>query len=149
MRKPGILTFFFFTENQFLAELISTKIEEHAENKTALSQTDGILSPFSKSDVSMKQHKACTFKWALSKIAIFRLIPVFFSCTVLYISVLDIKCVVIIAHNVQQTPNRIQIAPVEVFSVLKVNQSGHFMLTSFFLMSQLWFFFQVYRLKSS
>ena len=52
----------------------------------------------------------------------------------------DVKCVVTIAHNVRWTPNRIQIAPVELFSALKVNQSGHFMLTSLFWMSQLWFF---------
>ena len=56
------------------------------------------------------------------------------------ISIPDVKCVVIIARNVWQTPNRIQIAPVELFSVLKVNQLGHFMLTSLFWLSQLWDF---------
>ena len=49
-------------------------------------------------------------------------------------------CFVIIVHNIQQTPNGIQIAPVELFSVLKVNQLGHFMLTSLFWLSQLWDF---------
>ena len=36
---------------------------------------------FGKSDFSMKQHKVCIFKWALSEIAIFNLCLVF-SCTV-------------------------------------------------------------------
>ena len=82
MRKPGILTFFQELINIKIEELVSIKREEqHAENKTALSQTDVILSPLGKSDFSMKQHKVCTFKWALSKIAISDLYLVF-SCTV-------------------------------------------------------------------
>ena len=55
MRKPSILFFFFFGENQVLAEVISIKREEqNAENKTALFQTDLILSPFGQPDFSMK-----------------------------------------------------------------------------------------------
>ena len=38
------------------------------------------------------------------------------------------------------SPNGIQIAPYELFSVPKVNQSGHFMLTHLFWLSQLWLF---------
>ena len=41
--------------NYISAELRSIKREEyHAENRTALSQTNVILSPFDKSDFSMK-----------------------------------------------------------------------------------------------
>ena len=39
-----------------------TKEEQHAENKTALTQADVILSPLGKSDFSMKLHEVCTFK---------------------------------------------------------------------------------------
>ena len=43
-----------------------------------------ILSPFDQFDFSTKEHKVCTFKWALSKIAISDLYLVF-SCTVTYV----------------------------------------------------------------
>ena len=59
------------------------KANLHSESKPALSPTDVILLPFGKSDFSMKWHKVCTFKWALSKIAISDLYQVF-SCTVTY-----------------------------------------------------------------
>ena len=72
----------FFLQKLGLAELISTTREEkQAEKKTALSQTDVNIPPVGKSDFSMKSNKVCTFKWALSKIAIFDLYLVS-SCTV-------------------------------------------------------------------
>ena len=56
-RYSHFFFFLFFLENQFSAELISIKREEqYAENKTPLPETDDILSPFGKSDFSMKQH---------------------------------------------------------------------------------------------
>ena len=57
------------------------------KTKIALSQTFVILSPFGQIDFGMKQHKVCTFKWTLSKIAIFDLYLVF-SCTITYADLL-------------------------------------------------------------
>ena len=51
-----------------------------------------ILSPFGKSDFSMKQHRVCTFKLALSTVAIFDLFLIF-SCTVTYVSCYECKAV--------------------------------------------------------
>ena len=83
--------FLHFGGNKVSAELVSIKGEElQAENKTALSKTDVILSPFGKSDFSMKQHKVCTFKLPLFKIASFDLYLAF-SCTVTFTLLVDAK----------------------------------------------------------
>ena len=76
MRKPGILSFLEKIRFQRNCDKYERE-EQNAENKLVVSETDVIISPFGQSDFSTKQHKVCTFKWALSKIAISDLYLVF------------------------------------------------------------------------